>query len=131
MENEKRHEQSAVKKELLEFHAEFCKTFSSPKRLEILGFLKDGEMTVSEIINKLGVPKANISQHLSIMRLKGILKTRRNGSSVYSRITNTEIIQACNLMQNALAHLMESFAVTSKQKVAAAMKGDKYNVKDN
>lgn len=131
MEDEKRHEQSAVKKELLEFHAEFCKTFSSPKRLEILCLLKDGEMTVSDIINKLGVPKANVSQHLSIMRLKGILKTRRNGSSVYYRITNTEIIQACSLMQNALAHLMEGFAVTSKQKVAAAMKGDKYNDKDN
>ncbi|OGW26229.1 MAG: hypothetical protein A2X59_01970 [Nitrospirae bacterium GWC2_42_7] len=120
-----------MKQEVLEFHAEFCKTFSSPKRLEILCILKEGEMTVTDITMKLGVPKASVSQHLTVMRLMGILKSRRSGTNIYYRIANKKITQACSLMQGALAHLMEGVASISKQKVAAAMKGYKYNVKSN
>jgi ArsR family transcriptional regulator len=120
-----------MKKEVLEFHAEFCKTFSSAKRLEILCLLKDRELTVSDIVKKIEVPKANVSQHLSVMRMMGILKTRRNGINIYYRIANKEITKACSLMQNALAHLMEGVAVISKQKVIAATKGGKYHDKDN
>jgi ArsR family transcriptional regulator len=68
-----------MKKKTIEFHAEFCKTFSSPKRLEILCLLKEGEQSVSDITNKLGLSKANVSQHLSLMRMMGILKARREG----------------------------------------------------
>ena len=46
-----------MKKKEVEFHAEFCKTFSSPKRLEILCLLKEGELTVSDITNKLGLSR--------------------------------------------------------------------------
>ncbi|TAN42706.1 MAG: transcriptional regulator [Nitrospirae bacterium] len=115
LENEKRDEWITVKKEVLEFHAEFCKTFSNPKRLEILCHLKEGEMTVSGLINKLGIPKANVSQHLSVMRMTGILKTRRDGLNIWYSITNKEIVDACGLMQNALANLMEGVAVSSKK----------------
>ncbi len=131
MEDEERPEWTAVKKEVLEFHAEFCKTFSSPKRLEILCLLKDGEMTVSDIIKKLGVPKANVSQHLNVMRMMGILKGRRDGTNIHYSIANKKITQACTLMQNALAHLMEGVAVISQQKVIATMEGGKYSDKNN
>jgi len=101
-----------MKKEVLDFHAEFCKAFSSPKRLEILCILKEGEMTVSDITRKLGVPKASVSQHLSVMRMMGILKTRRSGINIYYKIANKKITHACNLMQGALAQLIEGAAVT-------------------
>jgi len=100
-----------MKKEVLEFHAEFCKTFSNPKRLEIMCLLKEKEMTVSDIVKKLGVPKANMSQHLNIMRMMGILKTRRHGTNIYYRIANKKITKACGLMQNALGYLMEGVPV--------------------
>ncbi|MBI5204896.1 MAG: winged helix-turn-helix transcriptional regulator [Nitrospirae bacterium] len=95
------------KKEVIEFHAEFCKTFSNPTRLEILGLLKSGEMTVSDITEKLGIPKANVSQHLTIMRMMRIFKTRREGTKIYYRIANKKLSQACGLMQNALAQLIK------------------------
>jgi ArsR family transcriptional regulator, virulence genes transcriptional regulator len=114
-----------MKKEVLEFHAEFCKTFSSPKRLEILCILKEGEMTVSDITRKLGIPKAGVSQHLTVMRMMGILKARRNGTNIYYKITNAEITQACSLMQDALERLIEGVATISKEKAIAAMRGDK------
>ena len=96
-----------MKKEILEFHAEFCKTFSNPKRLEILGLLKFGEMTVSDITEKLGVSKANASQHLTVMRMMRILKTRRDGQKIYYGIANKKLSDACSLMQDALAQLMK------------------------
>lgn len=103
-----------MKKEILEFHAEFCKTFSNPKRLEILGLLKSGEMTVSDITEKLGVSKANASQHLTVMRMMRILKTRRDGTKIHYRIANKKLTLACSLMQDALAQLMKGVPVIHK-----------------
>jgi len=105
-----------VKKEILEFHAEFCKTFSNPKRLEILGLLKGGEVTVGDIARKLEAPKANVSQHLTVMRMMRILRTRRDGTNVYYRIADTKIIQACSLMQVALAQLMKAVPMVQSKK---------------
>lgn len=48
-----------MKKEILQLHADFCKIFSNATRLEILCLLRSGEMTVSELTEKLGIPKAN------------------------------------------------------------------------
>jgi len=114
-----------MKKEIHEFHAEFCKTFSNPKRLEIMCLLKEGEMTVSDITKKLGISKANMSQHLTVMRATGILKTRKKGTNIYYGIANKKITQACGLMQDALAHLIAGITEVSKQEVLAAMKGAK------
>ncbi len=112
-----------MKKEVLEFHAEFCKTFSNPKRLWILDLLKSGEMTVSALTEKLGVPKANVSQHLTVMRMLRILKARRDGTNIYYRIANTKITQACSLMQAALAQLMKGMPAVQSKKSNRASKG--------
>lgn len=96
-----------MRKDVLEFHAEFCKTFSNPKRLEILGLLKTGEITAGDIAKKLEVPKANVSQHLNLMRRMRILKTRREGTKIFYMIANKKLVQACSLMQEALVQLME------------------------
>jgi DNA-binding transcriptional ArsR family regulator len=106
-----------MKKEVLEFHADFCKTFSSPIRLEILCLLKEGDLTVDEITKKLGASKANVSQHLSLMRMMGILKGRRNGKNTYYGIANKKITKACSLMQDALASLLEGVAVERRNVV--------------
>jgi DNA-binding transcriptional ArsR family regulator len=94
-------------KTLYELQSEVCKTLASPKRLEILNALKEGEKTVGELVEILGVPKANVSQHLAVMRLKGILKSRRDGVSIYYRIANHKVIQACMLMREVLTEQMK------------------------
>ncbi len=96
-----------MKKDILEFQAEVCKTFANSKRLEILNLLKAGELTASDITRELGVTKANTSQHLALMRMRGILKTRRNGTNVYYRMANENLAHACSLMQDALAQITE------------------------
>lgn len=93
-------------KSIYDLQAEICKILSSSKRIEIINALKDGEKTVTELVNILDVPKANISQHLSIMKLKGILKSRRDGVNIYYSIANPKVIQACNLMHEVLNDLL-------------------------
>jgi DNA-binding transcriptional ArsR family regulator len=93
-------------KTLFELQSEVCKTLASAKRLEIINALKDGEKTVGELVQILGVPKANVSQHLAVMRLKGILDSRREGVNIYYRIANPKVVQACALMREVLTDQM-------------------------
>jgi len=106
-----------MKKEILKLHADFCKIFSNPKRLEILCLLRDGELTVNEITAKLGIPKANTSQHLTLMRMAHILTTRREGQNVYYGIANKIICQACSLMQEGLEQLYGDARVAKKRRL--------------
>ncbi|MDA8169296.1 MAG: metalloregulator ArsR/SmtB family transcription factor [Nitrospiraceae bacterium] len=93
-------------KTIFEMQAEVCKTIASPKRLEIISALKDGEKSVTELVEALGVPKANVSQHLAMMRHKGILKARRDGVNIFYSIANPKVIEACTLMREVLSEMM-------------------------
>lgn len=93
-------------KSFYELQAEICKILASPKRIEIIAALKDGEKTVTELVEILETPKANVSQHLSVMRLKGILKSRRDGVNIYYSIANPKVVKACALMNEVLAELL-------------------------
>ena len=83
-------------------HAEMCKTISNPRRQAILDTIRKGEMTVSEIIKKTGISQANLSQHLSILRSKGVVNTRRDGNNVYYSLSNLKIIKAYDLISEVL-----------------------------
>lgn len=87
---------------LFELHAEVCKTLSNPVRLRIISELQEGEMTVGALAKKLGVRQAHLSQHLSVLRQRGVVSTRKDGASVYYSIANPKIIKACNLIREVL-----------------------------
>ena len=82
--------------------SEICKTLADPKRLMILHALRDGEMSVGQIVSRLGLAQANVSQHLAIMRERGIVDTRREGTSIYYRLASPKIGEACDLVQQLL-----------------------------
>ncbi len=89
-------------KELYKIHAELCKVFSNSTRLEILNLLRDKEMSVTELIEKTKLSQANISQHLSIMKSKGIVISDRKGKNIYYRLTNPKIIRAFDIIREVL-----------------------------
>ena len=93
---------------LFEHHAEVCKIFSHPKRLQIIETLRDSELTVGEVVDRLSLPKANVSQHLAVLRQKRVVMTRRAGLNIYYRIANPKIIQAFDLMRQVLVEQLES-----------------------
>lgn len=96
------------RKDIYEVQADLCKVFTSPIRIEILNLLKDSEKTVTEIVELLDLPKANVSQHLALMRHKGILKSRREGTNIYYSITNPKIVQACSMMREVLSDIIKA-----------------------
>ena len=87
---------------VFELHADVCKAMSSPKRLEIIVLLGEHERNVDDLAEKMGVSKANVSQHLAILREKGVVLPRREGVHVFYRITNPKIVQACTLMREVM-----------------------------
>jgi len=89
-------------KKIYELHAEVCKTMSNPKRLEIINLLRKGEMSVDELASKMKIRKANLSQHLALMRSKKIVETRRDGVKIYYQIANPKVIKACDIMREVL-----------------------------
>ena len=89
-------------KRIYEMHAEICKVFTNPKRLEIISLLREGEKTVNELTELAGVPQANVSQHLTVLRQNNVVTTRRNGANIYYKIANPKILQACDLMREVL-----------------------------
>mgnify|MGYP001618422677 CR=1 FL=1 len=93
---------------IYELHAEMCKVFSNPTRLEILNLLRDKEMSVTELIQKTNLSQANISQHLAIMKYKGIVTSRRNGKNIYYKLTNPKIITAFDIIREVLSQRLKS-----------------------
>ena len=89
-------------KKIFKMHAEICKVFTNPKRLEIISLLRDGEKTVNELTELAGVPQANVSQHLTVLRQNNVVTTRRNGANIHYKIANPKILQACDLMREVL-----------------------------
>ena len=89
-------------KEYYELHANTCKILANAKRLQILDLLRSGEMSVSNLAEEMGLREANVSQHLALMRQKGILSTRRDGVTVYYCLTNPKVIKAYDIMTEVL-----------------------------
>ena len=96
-----------MEKELYEMHAEMCKVFSNPTRLEILNLLKDKDLSVTDMIKRTELSQANISQHLSIMRAKGIVISNRKGKNIYYKLSNPKIIKAFDIIREVLSERME------------------------
>jgi len=87
---------------IYEIQAEFCKGLAHPKRILIINLLKNGELSVSELVRMTGIPQANLSQHLGFLRQQGVLTARRSGMNTYYSIADKRIIQACELVREII-----------------------------
>ena len=85
-----------------------CKVFSNPIRLEILNLLRDKELSVTDLIKKSKLSQANISQHLSIMKSKGIVISDRKGKNIYYKLTNPKIIKAFDIIKEVLVERLQN-----------------------
>ena len=94
-------------KELYKIHAEMCKVLSNSTRLEILNLLRDKELSVTELIGKTKLSQVNISQHLSIMKSKGIVASDRKGKNIYYKLTNPKIIKAFDMIREVLTERLK------------------------
>ena len=81
--------------------------FSNPIRLEILNLLRDTKLSVTALISETTLTQANISQHLSIMKSKGIVTSERKGKNVYYTLVNAKIIEAFDIMREVLSERLK------------------------
>ena len=87
------------KQEHIEQAASALKSISHPLRLKILCVLGKQEACVQEIVEAVGTSQSNISQHLAILREKGVLLTRKDANRVFYRIGDGRILQLIGMMR--------------------------------
>ena len=99
---------------LFEMHAALCQTLANPVRLRILNALTDDEKSVNKLVELIGVPQANISQHLAVLRDRNVVAARRDGVSIYYSIANPKIITAFDIMSEVLREALEVQSASAK-----------------
>lgn len=88
--------------EFADLHAHICKGLADPKRLLILNALREGERSVSDLVEELDLAQANVSQHLAVLRERGLVVTRRDGQRVFYSVSSDKIIQAMDLLREVM-----------------------------
>ena len=80
------------------------KAMSHPLRLKILCTLGDQEISVQQIVENVGTSQSNISQHLAILRDKGILASRKRANRVYYRVGDARTLRLIDMMQQVFCN---------------------------
>lgn len=89
--------------EIYAFHARICKALADPKRLLIINELRNGPRSVNEISTALGISQSNASQHLAILRDRGIVAAERVGSNIFYAMRSPKIQQAIELLRQFMS----------------------------
>ncbi|MGD8935447.1 MAG: metalloregulator ArsR/SmtB family transcription factor [Thiogranum sp.] len=81
------------------------KAMSHPLRLKILCTLGDQEVSVQDIVEHVGTSQSNISQHLAILRDKGILASRKDANRVYYRVSDSRTLRLISMMREVFCSM--------------------------
>ena len=69
------------------------KAIAHPLRLQILCFIGKKEVSVQDIVESVGTSQSNISQHLSVLRAKGVVATKKVANRVFYRVESSTVLQ--------------------------------------
>lgn len=89
-----------AKEEDIERASRSLKAMSHPLRLKILCVLGNREISVQDIVENVGTSQSNISQHLAILRDKGILKSRKDANRVFYKVGDERTLKLIEMMQH-------------------------------
>ena len=99
MKNTKR---SGLEEEVLEKQVLICKAFANSTRLHMLELLGKRDWSAADLQKELGVSKANLSQHVTVLKTARVILRRRRGKQVYFSLAMPEVKTACQLIRNVL-----------------------------
>ena len=85
---------------IFEQFARAAAAFGSPKRVEIVDLLSQGERTVESIAKFTGMEVANTSRHLQILKSAGMLSNRRDGLHMFYRIADDTVVAGYLALRN-------------------------------
>lgn len=95
------------KQEHIQLAARALKSIAHPLRLKILCVLGDQEACVQDIVDAVGTSQSNISQHLAILREKGVLVTRKDANRVFYRVGDQRTLQLVGMMREVFCGVEE------------------------
>ena len=91
--------------------AKYFRGLGDPIRLQILELLRrEGELSVGELVVRLGLSQPKVSNHLACLRWCGFVEARRDGRTVYNRIADRRVSRMLELAQSLLAGNAEHVA---------------------
>jgi DNA-binding transcriptional ArsR family regulator len=97
---------------LRQFKANIFQALAHPTRIAMIEVLRDGELPAGAIIERLGLEQANASQHLSILRAKQIVSSRKEGNQVFYSVRDPLLIEVLDVMRRYFqAHVEEAMAM--------------------
>ena len=97
---------------LRQFKASIFQALAHPTRIAIIEVLRDGELPAGAIIERLGLEQANASQHLSILRGKQIVSSRKEGNQVFYSVRDPLLIEVLDIMRRYFqAHVEEAISM--------------------
>jgi DNA-binding transcriptional ArsR family regulator len=91
-----------LRAELEELTSSVCRALNDPKRLAILYALADGPHSVTELCSQLKISQSNISQHLSMLRDRGLVDARRDGNRVIYNLRDRRVVDAIDLLRSVM-----------------------------
>lgn len=105
-------------RQLFALQAELCQTLADPTRLELLSLLGQRPRLVKELAEATGQRQAKISQHLAVMRQRGIVRAERHGTEIEYSLVDARILDACAvtraMLLDRLAHQAELVALAPR-----------------
>lgn len=105
--------------EIYELHARVCKAIADPKRLLIINELREGPKSVGEIAIGLGFSQPNTSQHLAILRERGVVTASRSGSTIYYSLRNPKVLAAVDLLREFMSEDLAARGRVARRAIAA------------
>ena len=87
------------RQEQIDQAARAIKAMAHPLRLKILCVLGNDEVSVQDIVDAVGTSQSNISQHLAILRDKGVLQTRKDANRVFYRVGDARTLRLISMMR--------------------------------
>ena len=80
--------------------AAVARALGDPKRLCVLESLAAGEVSVGDLASRASCQVPNMSQHLAVLRSAGLVTARRDGNTVYYRLSDPKVLEACQLLMS-------------------------------
>lgn len=104
--------------EIDRIQVDLIRALASPVRLSILHLLGRGPLEVGHIATELGLAPALVSQNLAAMRGVGLVTPHRDGRTIRYRLTDPEIIAACDLMRQVIVRRVQTLATLAADPVS-------------
>jgi ArsR family transcriptional regulator len=95
-----------MSKPLYQLKAEFFKTLAHPARIRVLELLGEREHAVAEMLPKVGIEPANLSQQLAVLRRAGLVVARKEGSTVHYSLTSPEVAELLAVTRRILTSVL-------------------------